>query len=49
MSTMGSRCKLNIELLNGCKLLKVGGGLPFETEKNNKNKVTIEVGDLKFC
>ena len=46
---MGSRCQLKIELLNGCKLKKVGGGLPYEIDKKNKRKITIEIGDLKFC
>lgn len=46
---MGSRCKLKLELLNGCKLKKVAGGLPHEFEKKNKKTVIIEIGDLKFC
>lgn len=41
LNTMGSQCKLTLEMLNGTKILQIPGG--FIRQGN-----TIKLGDIKF-
>lgn len=43
LSTMGNECELNVEMLNGAKLVEVPGGYSYDLETGK-----ISVGELKF-